>query len=254
RPFRLAPCPAHIDSPQPGQELPAGFGEGAMALVLEYCDCGSLSDAITARSFMQRVTARKGDAGAAPKTYLAINMRAVYTTLLEIALALRHMHSLHLVHCDLKPQNVLLKSSPRDPRGFSAKLSDFGLSKMLAADEDGQLVIDEAVGSGTITHVAPEVLIGQQALGAAVDIYAFGILMYQVLCGMRVYDKLQSASAIAQAVAHQAVRPEMPHWVPQGYRELAQACWHPEPSRRPTAEQLVRHLERALESPRQHNK
>ena len=48
----------------------------------------------------------------------------MYATLLEVALALRHMHSLHLVHCDLKPQNVLLKSNPRDSRGFTAKLSE----------------------------------------------------------------------------------------------------------------------------------
>lgn len=38
-------------------------------------------------------------------------MLAVLTTLLEIAMALRHMHSMQLVHCDLKPGNVLLKSS-----------------------------------------------------------------------------------------------------------------------------------------------
>jgi hypothetical protein len=75
-------------------------------------------------------------------------LQSVYATLLEIGLALRHMHSLHLVHCDLKPQNVLLKTAPRDPRGFMAKLSDFGLAKTMAHDEDGQLVIDEAVASG----------------------------------------------------------------------------------------------------------
>ncbi len=51
-------------------------------------------------------------------------------TLLPPPQALRHMHSLHVVHCDLKPQNVLLKAAPRDPRGFTAKLSDFGLAKV----------------------------------------------------------------------------------------------------------------------------
>ena len=72
----------------------------------------------------------------------------MYSTLLEISLALRHMHGLHMVHCDLKPQNVLLKSSPRDPRGFTAKLSDFGLAKMMAHDENGELAIDESIQSG----------------------------------------------------------------------------------------------------------
>ncbi|KAG2422583.1 hypothetical protein HXX76_015911 [Chlamydomonas incerta] len=243
QPLRLIHAPSLLASPLPGADL--SLHEGAMALVLEYCDRGSLCDAIMQKKFIERVTPKNGPPG---KTYLAINMRSVYATLLEVALALRHMHSLHLVHCDLKPQNVLLKSSPRDPRGFTAKLSDFGLSKMLAADEDtGQLVIDDTVASGTITHVAPEVLLGQKTLTAAVDIYSFGILMQQMLCGMRVYNKT-NATDIANAVAHKGMRPALPHWVPSSYRALASACWHHSPANRPTAEQLVARLERAIET------
>ncbi|GFH14068.1 predicted protein, partial [Haematococcus lacustris] len=48
---------------------------------------------------------------------------AIYQTLLELALALRYLHSLSLVHRDVKLQNVLLKSHSNDPRGFTCKLS-----------------------------------------------------------------------------------------------------------------------------------
>ncbi|KAG2430390.1 hypothetical protein HYH02_013752 [Chlamydomonas schloesseri] len=246
QPLRLIQAPSLLASPLPGTDV--SCSEGAMALILEYCDRGSLCDAIMQKKFIERVTPKNGPPG---KTYLAINMRSVYATLLEVALALRHMHSLHLVHCDLKPQNVLLKSSPRDPRGFTAKLSDFGLSKMMAADEDtGQLVIDDTVASGTITHVAPEVLLGQKTLTAAVDIYSFGILMQQMLCGMRVYDKT-NATDIANAVAHKGMRPALPHWVPTSYRSLASACWHHSAANRPTADQLVARLEKAIETKQQ---
>ncbi|GFR44776.1 hypothetical protein Agub_g6108 [Astrephomene gubernaculifera] len=177
-------------------------------------------------------------------------MKAVYSTLLEIALALRHMHSLHLVHCDLKPQNVLLKSSPRDPRGFTAKLSDFGLSKMLEADEEGQLVIDDGIQSGTITHLPPEVLQGRRQLGPAVDIYAFGIVMFQMLCGMTVYRGLDMKQVIRGVVRH-GLRPIFPSWVPHEYRDLAQRCWQVQPSLRPASLQLVAELESLLQATQQ---
>ncbi|GIL44160.1 hypothetical protein Vafri_1687, partial [Volvox africanus] len=63
-------------------------------------------------------------------------MRAIYLTLLEVALALRHLHSMNLVHCDVKVANVLLKSSSSDPRGFTCKLSDFGLVNLLRSEEE----------------------------------------------------------------------------------------------------------------------
>ncbi|PNG66824.1 putative serine/threonine-protein kinase, partial [Tetrabaena socialis] len=74
-----------------------------------------------------------------------------------------------------------------------------------------------------------------------------GILMFQMLCGMRVYGKM-TAPEIAAQVAHRGMRPQLPHWVPESYRSLAKACWHQVPTARPTAEELVRHLERVIEN------
>ncbi|GIL63297.1 hypothetical protein Vafri_17394 [Volvox africanus] len=245
-------------------------GNEAIVLVMEYCDRGSLKEAIQDGSFLQKETLthvislhkhqQQGGqqqqqqqqhvqqmAALARGGMGLINMKAVYSTLLEVALALRHMHGLHMVHCDLKPQNVLLKSSPRDPRGFTAKLSDFGLAKMMAHDEEGQLVIDDAIQSGTLTHLPPEALIGGRQLGPTVDIYAFGIVMFQMLCGMTVYRGLD-LKQIIRGVVLQGLRPTVPAWVPQGYRDLAQRCWHDRPSCRPTSLQLVSELEALLEA------
>ncbi|KAG2422422.1 hypothetical protein HXX76_016037 [Chlamydomonas incerta] len=218
-----------------------------LVLVMEFCDCGSLSDAIDNGLFLRHLppapAAAHTDAASAKKPpLLGISFRAVMLTLLEVALALRHMHSLHLVHCDLKPQNVLLKSNPRDPRGFTAKLSDFGLSKTMAHDDEGQLVIDEALASGTMTHVAPEVFMGERPLGAAVDVYAFGILMVQIVAGVGLYPGL-TPQQIAFGVSHEGLRPAFPRWVPRPYRELACKCWHPTAAARPSAEQLVAALQ-----------
>ena len=64
-----------------------------------------------------------------------------------------------------------------------------------------------------------------------------------MLCGVRLYEGL-TAQQIANAVAHDGMRPRLPSWVPSNYRALAERCWHALPGARPTADELVRQLER----------
>jgi serine/threonine protein kinase len=72
--------------------------------------------------------------------------------LLEVAASVQHLHNVQLLHCDIKPENVLLKSDNSNPLGFTTKLSDFGLAKLL---RDNYYIINRS-GSGTVTHLAPE--------------------------------------------------------------------------------------------------
>ncbi len=60
-----------------------------------------------------------------------IDMEALCMTLAEVASAMAYLHAHRITHRDLKPKNVLLKSASKDRRGFSAKVSDFGLSQVL---------------------------------------------------------------------------------------------------------------------------
>lgn len=55
----------------------------------------------------------------------------IFITLRDVARALRYLHECGVVHGDIKPANVLLKADPSCVVGFCAKLSDFGLSKVL---------------------------------------------------------------------------------------------------------------------------
>ena len=91
------------------------------------CDFGTLRDALSQKVFFDPVT-------------FDLNFGAVLLTAVDIARGMVHLHKSGLVHSDLKARNVLLKStqspSVTDPRGFVAKLSDFGLSLSLDTGND----------------------------------------------------------------------------------------------------------------------
>ncbi|HWF53381.1 MAG TPA: protein kinase [Solirubrobacteraceae bacterium] len=91
---------------------------------------------------------------------------------IEIARALGAAHARHIVHRDVKPQNVLI-----DEEG-SAKVTDFGIARTL--DEEG-LTADGRV-LGTTDYVSPEQALGQHVTGQS-DLYSLGIVLWEMLTG-----------------------------------------------------------------------
>jgi serine/threonine protein kinase len=93
----------------------------------------------------------------------------------QMALGLRAAHAQGLVHRDLKPENVLLDGSG------NVKLADFGLTRAL--ERDGVKVRQAYVGFGSVGYMAPELFRRGVEPGATADIYALGILLYEMLVG-----------------------------------------------------------------------
>jgi eukaryotic-like serine/threonine-protein kinase len=113
---------------------------------------------------------------------------------IEIARALGAAHARHIVHRDVKPQNVLI-----DEEG-SAKVTDFGIARTL--DEEG-LTADGRV-LGTTDYVSPEQALGQPVTGQS-DLYSLGILLYEMLTGEVPF---KGENQVAVAMKH--VREEIP--------------------------------------------
>jgi Tol biopolymer transport system component len=113
----------------------------------------------------------------------------------QIAGALSAAHRAGIIHRDLKPANVLV-----GPAGV--KLVDFGLAKRqtLPAPAEATPHTREGMLVGTLQYMSPEQLEGREA-DARSDIFAFGLLLYELLTGRRAFDARSQAGVIA-AVMH----------------------------------------------------
>uniref|UniRef100_A0A8C0JAI6 protein kinase C n=1 Tax=Chelonoidis abingdonii TaxID=106734 RepID=A0A8C0JAI6_CHEAB len=91
----------------------------------------------------------------------------------QILSALRHLHTRNIVHCDLKPENVLLASDEPYPQ---VKLCDFGFARIIEESSFRRSVV------GTPAYLAPEVL-RQHGYNRALDMWAVGVIIYVSLSG-----------------------------------------------------------------------
>jgi serine/threonine-protein kinase len=121
----------------------------------------------------------------------------VLTVADQLLAALAAAHQAEVVHRDLKPDNIILQLTPDAPARL--KVLDFGLAKLLG---DETLTVLTRTGEiyGTPTYMAPEQASGDHAISPAVDIYAFGVILYEMLCGAPPFSAPSIAGLMLQHV------------------------------------------------------
>ena len=208
-------------------------------LVMQYVGGGSLRELLNKRG------------------HLDIQQATHYT--IQMARALHHAHQRGIVHRDVKPQNMLISAS--NPNELL--LSDFGIAKIFDSNDRHETVLHTTSGKmsldpsltnvdqmvGTADYMAPE-QINRQPVDARTDVYALGIVFFQMLTGQAPFSSTTIQGLLYQHVytAPRPVRAINPH-VPEVlenviFRALAKA---PE-QRFPTAEAMAQALETALQN------
>ncbi|MFH7242200.1 MAG: serine/threonine-protein kinase [Spirulina sp.] len=155
-------------------------------LVMDYCEGGTL------RSILE--------------SDIILSWEEMLGLVLDILAGLDHAHQQGIVHCDIKPENILLTLTPR---GWVARISDFGIARL------SQEVNESDMGhSGSPAYMAPERFYNQHPLTS--DLYAVGVILYEMLLGKRPF----SGTPMELMVAHMNQSPEVPEDLPASIRAV----------------------------------
>ncbi len=158
---------------------------------------------------------------------------------IDIASALDRAHRKGIIHRDLKPANVMLTAN-------GAKLLDFGLARLDTRSEESAAapLTTEGVMIGTMEYMSPEQLNGQ-TVDARSDIFAFGVLLYEMLTGVRPFRGLNRASVIGSILFGQPEPlPKDGPEIPPPLERLVNTCLEKDPDNRiQTSHDLRLHLQ-----------
>lgn len=192
-----------------------------MCFVMELCD-KSLSDVI------------HQEKGKTP-----IDTSLIHSVGCDVCRGLQYLHAQGILHRDVKPRNVLLVPGKLHPR---AKLCDFGMT--LAKEETAtRTATGQTLQGGTLAYMAPETLTKPAYLSEKSDVYAFGVLLWEMLERHKPFESQNPAVVLACAFRGQRLqffrREDVEPWV----YDILEVSWKQERGERPSAEQLLKYFE-----------
>eukprot|EP01126_Amoeba_proteus_P056462 TRINITY_DN7099_c0_g1_i2.p1 TRINITY_DN7099_c0_g1~~TRINITY_DN7099_c0_g1_i2.p1 ORF type:complete len:162 (+),score=35.54 TRINITY_DN7099_c0_g1_i2:333-818(+) len=137
-----------------------------------------------------------------------------------------YVHSLGIIHRDLKCDNVLVNKKN------IAKVADLGLAR--------EVNLEMTYGVGTPKWEAPEVLARKdpgnrsQPYTSAADVYSFSMCLYELIAKESPYKDVHDIFHLKRVVCDQQKRPKLPSSTPPRLKTLAKSCWNHNPKERPS--------------------
>jgi serine/threonine-protein kinase len=195
-------------------------------LVMEYCEGGTLRHLVEQQN--------------------SLGLQEALNLILGVLEGLDYAHQRGVIHCDLKPENIQLTLKPQ---GWHSKLSDFGIARRLPLA--GKLSSSEKPSNftgGSPAYMAPERFYGIYSPRS--DIYAVGIILFELLVGDRPFHGLPGELMSAQLNQ----RLQMPSEIPEVLQTVIQKALEKLPARRyKTAAAMAEALGQALVNPQVKN-
>jgi len=186
--------------------IEANIYEDQIVIASEYAPDGSLES---------RLTQSRSRA-------LSVELAAEITS--GILAGLEHLHERQIIHRDLKPANILFQ-------GNTPRLGDFGISRILKS------TIQSSVVAGTPAYMAPEAFEGKRS--QQTDIWATGVILYQLLTGRLPFSQMDIPSLIAAILSS---TPEvLPPTVPQTIKSIVEKALSRDVNRRYCTAMEMRH-------------
>ncbi len=167
----------------------------------------------------------------------------------QIATTMVDVHAQGIVHRDLKPENIFLCPDPSLAFGHRVKLLDFGIAKVPDGQADllaTQVHTHEATFIGTFRYMAPEQCRSAAKVDGAADVYALGVILFELLAGRPPFDAEEPVLVIS---AHQHEEPpslkQLVPAVPTALATLIADMLEKQPSARPDMARCQAMFERA---------
>jgi serine/threonine protein kinase len=144
---------------------------------------------------------------------------------LDVADGMSYLHNRTppIIHRDLKSHNIFITEP--SPGNYVAKIGDWGSARAVALTGSKSMT----QGVGTACWLSPEV-INNAHFSKSSDVYAFGIVLWEVFTRQEIYEGLSAAQIIAK-VAHEGLRPHVPKNCP--WAKIMTQCWRQDPNDRP---------------------
>ena len=148
----------------------------------------------------------------------------------DIARGMQFLHSCQIIHRDLKSLNILLDAENR------IRICDFGFSRRATED----VLMTQNIG--TPHWMAPEILATSTVYSSKVDVYSYGIVLWEIATGEVPYNSLEPSDIIGKVLAND-LRPTIPIDLNPGMRDLIKQCWDRNPDVRPSFDEIVKRIQ-----------